>query len=77
MFQGNLWTGTAGPLDSWLWTNSSQHLWTASLPSDPSAGIHSLTVTVTDHHGRIFSDTIAFEIVENIPDMTWQEGLWD
>ena len=76
MFQGSQWTGNVGPLDSWLWTNSSQHLWTVDLPDTLPAGIHSLTVTVTDHHGRSFSDTIAFEIVEQIPDMTWQEKFW-
>ena len=76
MFQGSIWTGAAGPLDSWLWTNSSQHLWTAELPTDLPAGVHSLTVTVTDRHGRVFSDTIAFEIVEEMPDMTWQESFW-
>ena len=77
MFQGSIWTGGAGPLDSWLWTNSSQHLWTVDLGADLPAGIHSLTVTVTDRHGREFSDTIAFEIVEEIPDMTWQEAFWE
>ena len=76
MFRGSIWTGVAGPLDSWLWTNSSQHLWTAELPADVPAGVHSLTVMVTDHHGREFSDTIAFEIVEEMPDMTWQESFW-
>lgn len=76
MFRGSIWTGAAGPLDSWLWTNSSQHLWTADLPADLPAGVHGLTVTVTDRHGREFSDTIAFEIVEEMPDMTWQESFW-
>ena len=77
MFQGSIWKGNAGPLDSWLWANSSTHLWTADLPADLPAGIHSLTVNVTDHHGRTYSDTIAFEIVEEIPDMTWQEKFWE
>ncbi len=77
MFQGSIWEGSAGPLDSWLWTNSSPHLWTVDLPADLPAGIHSLTVTVEDHHGRTYSDTVAFEIVEEIPDMTWQEVFWE
>ena len=77
MFQGSIWTGDVGPLDSWLWTNSSIHLWMADLPADLPAGIHSLTVMATDHHGRTFTDTIAFEIVEEIPDMTWQEAFWE
>ena len=76
MFQGSIWTGAVGPLDSWLWSTSSQHLWTVDLPADLPAGIHSLTVDVTDRFGRSYTDTIAFEIVEQIPDMTWQEKFW-
>lgn len=64
MFQGSIWTGGVGPLDSWLWSNSSQHLWTGDLPADLPAGIHILTVDVTDRFGRSYTDTIAFEIVE-------------
>ena len=77
MFQGSIWEGGAGPLDSWLWTTSSPHLWQVELPADLPAGIHSLTVEVTDRHGRTFTDTIAFEIVEEIPDMGWQEAFWE
>jgi len=77
MFQGSIWTGDAGPLDSWLWTNSSVHLWTVDLPADLPAGIHSLTVDVTDRHGREYTDTIAFEIVEDIPNMSWQAQFWE
>ncbi|MEJ6395445.1 calcineurin-like phosphoesterase family protein [Gymnodinialimonas sp. 2305UL16-5] len=77
VFQGAIWRGRVGPLDPWLWTTSSQHLWTADLPADLPAGIHSLTVEVSDHHGRVYTDTIAFEIVEEIPEMGWQEELWD
>lgn len=77
MFQGSMWTGNAGPLDNWLWTNSSQHLWMVDLPADLPTGIHSLTVDVTDRHGRSFTDTIAFEIVDTIPDMGWQEKYWN
>lgn len=77
MFQGSIWEGNAGPLDSWLWTNASPHLWTVDLPPNLPAGIHSLTVNIEDHHGRTFSDTIAFEVVEEVPDMTWQEVFWE
>lgn len=77
MFQGAQFEGRhAGPVDSWLWTNSSQHLWMVDLPGDLPAGIHALTVEVEDRHGRVHTDTIAFEIVEEIPDMTWQERFW-
>lgn len=77
MFQGSIWTGDAGPLDSWLWTTSSPHLWQVDLPADLPAGIHALTIDVTDRHGRTFTNTIAFEIVEEIPDMGWQEAFWE
>lgn len=76
MFQGSIWTGDVGPLDSWLWTNSSQHLWTVDLPADLPAGTHSLTIDVTDRHGRSYTDTIAFEIVEEVPEMSWQASFW-
>ncbi|MBF2760186.1 MAG: calcineurin-like phosphoesterase C-terminal domain-containing protein [Ectothiorhodospiraceae bacterium AqS1] len=75
MFKGAIWAGKAGPLDRWLWTDSSSHLWRAELPADLPTGIHSLTITVTDHHGRKFHDAIAFEVVDEIPDMTWQGNL--
>ena len=77
VFRGRIWEGAVGPMDDWLWTDSSQHLWTIDLPADLPAGIHSLTVTATDHHGRTYSDTIAFEVVEEEPDMTWQEAFWE
>lgn len=66
-----------GPMDSWLWANSSIHLWTADLPADLPAGIHALTVTALDHHGREYTHTMAFEVVETIPDMGWQEAFWE
>lgn len=76
MFQGSQMVGLAGPQDSWLWTNSSSHLWTVDLPADLPAGVHAMAVTVTDPHGRVFTDTIAFEVVETVPDMGWQEKFW-
>ena len=77
MFQGSFWSGNTGPLDDWLWTLTSQHLWTVDLPADLPAGVHTITVTVTDRHGRVFTDTRAFEVVEEIPDMGWQEVFWE
>jgi hypothetical protein len=77
MFQGVNMTGNVGPVDSWLWTTSSQHLWTVDLPADLPAGIHAMTVEVTDRHGRSFTDTIAFEVVAEIPQMDWQAQFWE
>ncbi len=77
MFQGSRVAGHAGPMDSWLWTTASSHLWTVDLPADLPAGVHSMTIEVTDHHGRVFTDTIAFEVVEETPQMSWQAEFWD
>ena len=77
MFGGVNMTGRAGPVDSWLWTLASPHLWRVDLPSDLPAGIHSLTVNAADRHGRTFTDTIAFEVVEEMPQMTWQKQFWE
>lgn len=38
------------------------HLWRAELPADLAAGTHVAEVTATDHHGRSFTDTIAFTV---------------
>lgn len=77
MFRGSIWAGKVGPMDRWLWTDSSSHLWTADLPTNLSAGIHRLEIILRDHHGREFRDAIAFEVVEEIPDMNWQKGFWE
>ncbi|WP_283638913.1 calcineurin-like phosphoesterase C-terminal domain-containing protein [Marinovum algicola] len=76
MFQGNRMSGVAGPFPRWLLTDNSLHLWRADLPSDLSDGVHVMTVTATDRHGRAFTTDYTFEVVAEIPQMTWQTQLW-
>ncbi|MDA4844482.1 calcineurin-like phosphoesterase family protein [Hoeflea poritis] len=71
------WRGVPGPLQSWMLTKNSQHLWRADLPADLPAGVHTLTAQTTDRYGRTFDHTITFEVVEQMPQMTWQKDLWD
>ncbi|WP_211489743.1 calcineurin-like phosphoesterase C-terminal domain-containing protein [Georgenia thermotolerans] len=40
------------------------HLWRLELPADLPAGEHTAEVSATDVHGRTFTDTLTFEVVE-------------
>lgn len=40
------------------------HLWRLELPADLPAGEHTAGVTATDVHGRQFTETLTFEVVE-------------
>ena len=76
-WQGTVWQGQAGPLQGWMLTDNSNHLWRADLPSDLSTGIHTLTVETTDRHGRTHRRDYTFEVVEEIPDQNWQAELFE
>ena len=68
-FRGEERRGLPGPWSSLA--TKSQHLWRADLPADLAPGQHRAEVTVTDHHGRSFTRSIAFEVVETLPVMGW------
>lgn len=72
--RGARWTGAPGPFLSWMLTRRSNHLWRADLPPDLAAGIHRLTIVTTDRYGRSFRQTKSFEVVEEMPEMGWQDG---
>jgi hypothetical protein len=40
------------------------HLWRFELPANLSPGTHRATVTATDSHGRTFTDSLRFQVVE-------------
>ena len=42
----------------------SMHLWRLELPADLAAGKHTAEVAATDVHGREFTETLTFEVVE-------------
>ena len=77
MFTGVDWEGVPGPLPRWLLTDNSQHLWRADLPADLPAGVHVMEVKTTDRHGRTFTTTTTFEVVEEMPQLTWQSQFWE
>ena len=40
------------------------HLWRFALPADLAVGEHTATVTATDVHGRSFTETLIFDVIE-------------
>ena len=75
-WQGTHWTGAAGPFQNWMLSTKSSHLWRAELPKDLPVGVHTLEVRTTDRYGRTFTQSKTFEVVEALPQMTWQEQYW-
>ncbi|MBM7070126.1 calcineurin-like phosphoesterase C-terminal domain-containing protein [Actibacterium sp. 188UL27-1] len=76
-WKGTSWAGHAGPFQNWMLTDSSHHLWRADLPQSLPTGLHKMQVTTTDRHGRTFSETYAFEVVEELPNPEWQDDFWN
>lgn len=77
VFRNSIYSGAPGPFRGSNLTNSSQHLWVADLPADLPAGVHTLTVETTDHHGRTYSRDYTFEVVEELPNPLWQAELFE
>lgn len=76
-WQGVPWQGEAGPFQAWMLTDNSHHLWRLDMPSDLSVGTHTIKIVVTDRHDRAFTETLAFEVVEDLPNPNWQADLWE
>ncbi|WP_189799429.1 calcineurin-like phosphoesterase family protein [Tateyamaria sp. syn59] len=76
-WQGTSWTGKVNPFQGWMLTDNSSHLWRVDMPSDLPVGVHKIEITVTDRHDRVFRDTIAFEVVEELPNLEWQAEFWE
>ena len=70
------WVGKPGPMQGWMLTNNSNHLWRVDLPSELPVGTHLLTVTTKDRHGREFTANYPFEVVERLPEWNWQTKFW-
>ena len=76
-WQGVPWKGQhPGPLQRWMLTEYSSHLWRADLPSELPTGMHTITVSVTDRYGRTYEDSQTIEVVEKLPEPGWQKDLW-
>ncbi|MEL6586470.1 MAG: calcineurin-like phosphoesterase C-terminal domain-containing protein, partial [Pseudomonadota bacterium] len=76
-WQGTEWSGVAGPFRKWMMTDASMHLWRVDLPSELPVGSHVLEVSATDHHGRTFTRSYPFEVVEDLPNPLWETTFWD
>jgi hypothetical protein len=77
-WQGFDWAAeVAGPFQAWMLAVKSNHLWRAELPADLPAGAHVMEIRATDRHGRTFTETLAFEVVEELPEMGWQTRFWE
>ena len=50
------------------------HIWRLPLPADLAVGEHSAEVTATDVHGRAFTETFTFEVVDG-PATTTRDGI--
>ncbi len=70
-------TPPAAPQPQRSIADRSVHLWRALLPEDLPEGVHVATVTVTDRHGRTFTDRMVFEVRAVRPDPNWRSGVWD
>jgi hypothetical protein len=56
---------------------NSSHLWRLPMPADLPEGAHVATVTVTDRHGREWTDRIAFEVRGERPPRFWRQEPWE
>lgn len=55
---------TSNLLSSGNVTRDSSSLWHADLPTQLAWGTHTATVTATDRHGRVYTDTLRFTVVD-------------
>ena len=76
-WKGTEWIGVAGPLQAWMLTDNSAHLWRVDLPTSLPLGAHVMTVSTTDRHGRTFTQDYAFEVVSELPNPNWEEAHWE
>ncbi len=78
-----VWQGSSfGPAspqsaNAWMIADSSTHLWRLEMPSDLPVGVHVITVTTEDTHGREWSDRITFEVRAERPTPRWDKSLWE
>lgn len=52
------------------------HLWKLDLPKDLSEGVHRAQVKATDSYGRTFTQSYAFTVVEERPQMEFRKQLF-
>ncbi len=69
--------GPAAPQPMGSVANRNLHLWRVRLPADLSTGVHDVTVTSLDRHGRMHSTPFLFEVYESRPPEKWRKEVWE
>lgn len=64
------------PLDEWMLTLQSIHLWQAPLPAALSEGTHTVKVKAVEHNGKVWEDTMVFEVRAERPAPFFQTEIW-
>ena len=68
--------GPAAPQPMSVLADRNAHLWRVRLPEGLPHGTHVVTLTTTDRHGRVATESMAFEVREQRPAPRWQSELW-
>lgn len=75
LFRGRSY-GPAPPRPQGSIADRNMHLWRAELPELP-VGVHRISVTSTDRHGHMLTDTITIEVRDQRPPRYWREEPWE
>lgn len=75
LFRGRQ-NGPAPPQPAPVLSDRSMHLWRVRLPEGLPEGVHVLTVTATDRHGRASVERLPFEVRQTRPAPHWRHEPW-
>jgi hypothetical protein len=57
-------------------SDRSMHLWRVRVPANLADGLHVVTVSAVDRHGRPSTERMAFEVRANRPAPHWRREPW-
>jgi len=69
--------GPAAPQPQFSIADRSSHLWRVRLPESLPMGVHGVTVTAIDRHGRESRETIVIEVRETRPEARFRSDVWN
>lgn len=75
LFRGSS-NGPAAPQPTAVLADRSMHLWRIRLPASLPEGMHVVTVTSVDRHGRESMERLGFEVRSERPPAHWRRELW-
>jgi len=75
LFRGSP-NGPAPPQPAPVLADRSMHLWRVRLPEVLPSGMHVLTVTAVDRHGRESVERLAIEVRATRPPAHWRRDVW-